>query len=231
MINIAICDDNPAESKYLSTLVNKWAVMRKAAANIINFQSAEGFLFSYDDNKAVDILLLDIQMGGMDGVTLAKTIRAQNKEVVIIFVTGYMEYIADGYDVEALHYLMKPVSDEKLEAILDRAVVKLAKNERALYITHAGEGVRIPLYEIRYLEVLRNYVTVHANGEYLVKKTLSELEKGLDESFFRIGRSHIVNLRYVRKCVKDGLHLADGVVLPLPRGAHAALNRAMIEYL
>jgi DNA-binding LytR/AlgR family response regulator len=142
-----------------------------------------------------------------------------------------MEYIADGYDVEALHYLIKPVTKEKLTAILDRAVEKLVRNESALFIKHAGESVRIPFYEIRYFEVLHNYVTIHADDEYKVKGTLSELEKELDDSFFRAGRSFIVNLRYVRKSTKSEIHLTDGSVIPLSRGLYQALNRVLIDRL
>jgi len=105
MLNIVLCDDENAEVDYLTGLVRKWAAMQELCINISDFPSAESFLFAYEDDKAVDILLLDIQMGGMDGVALAKKVRASNKEVQIIFITGYMEYIADGYDVEALHYL------------------------------------------------------------------------------------------------------------------------------
>ena len=229
MINFAICDDERAEITYLAALVRKWASARGVAVRLSEYRSAESFLFAYEDDKAVDILLLDIQMGGLDGVSLAKQVRSGNKEIQIIFITGYMEYIADGYDVEALHYLLKPVTEEKLAAILDRAMEKLARNERALFVNHAGENTRIPYYEIRYLEVLHNHVTIHANGEYRVKKTLGELEKELDDSFFRAGRSYIVNLRHIRKSAKNEIHLTDGAVIPLSRGLYQALNRALIE--
>ena len=229
--NIAICDDEQNQTAYLRGLVSSWAQNRSLGATVRDFGSAEAFLFAFDEDKGYDILLLDIQMGGMDGVTLARTIRATNKEVQIIFITGYMEYIADGYDVEALHYLLKPVTGEKLSAVLDRAVEKLARNEHALFISHAGESVRIPLYEIRCLEVRQNYVTVHARGEYMVRKTLGEVEKELDDGFYRLGRSYIVNLKAIRKVTKTDVHLAGGLVVPLPRGQHGALNRVMIERL
>ena len=231
MIEISICDDERAEITNLTSLVRKWAAMRDVGARISDYMSAENFLYEYEDGKSVDILLLDIQMGGMDGVSLARRIRVINKEVQIIFITGYMEYIADGYDVEALHYLIKPVNDEKLNAILDRAMEKLARNERALFISHAGENARIPLYEIHYLEVWQNYVTIYTGTKYIVKKTLSEIEKELDDNFFRTGRSHIVNLRYVRKTTKTEVFLSDSTVIPLSRGLYASLNRAMIERL
>ena len=170
MIKIAICDDERSEITYLTSLVRKWAAVRGVGVYISDYMSAENFMFDYDDSNLADILLLDIQMGGMDGVSLARKIRMINKEVKIIFITGYMEYIADGYDVEALHYLIKPVNDEKLNAILDRTMEKLARNERVLFISHAGENTRVPLYEIHYLEVWQNYVTIYTDTKYIVKK-------------------------------------------------------------
>ena len=231
MTHIAICDDERAEITFLSALVREWAASRDRVVSILDCESAENFLFTYEDHKSTDILLLDIQMGGMDGVSLSRKIRETNREIQIIFITGYMEYIAEGYDVEALHYLLKPVTGEKLSAVLDRAVEKLARMERALFISHAGENARIPLYAIRYIEVWHNYVTIHAESEYTVKKPLSELEKELDDSFFRTGRSHIVNLRYIRKTTKAEVYLSDGAVIPLSRGLYEVLNRTMIERL
>lgn len=231
MITIAICDDEQAETAYLTGLVNGWAAARNHTTRLKCFQSAEAFLFEYEGDRAYDILLLDIQMRdqGLDGVTLAKQVRAGDKEAQIIFVTGYMDYIADGYDVEALNYLLKPVTAEKLYAVLDRATERLARNEKAIFIQHAGENIRVPLYEIRYLEVMHNHVTIYAGDEYRVKKTLAALEDELDQNFFRVGRSFIVNLRYVRRSTKTEVHLADGIVVPLSRGLYAPLNRAIIE--
>ena len=230
MISIAICDDQLPEIEYLTGLVRQWASAKGHAIQLRPFPSAEAFLFAYEEDRAYDILLLDIQMKALDGVALARQVRAGNKEVQIIFVTGYMDYIADGYDVEALNYLLKPVSYEKFSAVLDKAVERLARNEKAIFIQHAGENIRIPLYEIRYLEVMHNHVTVHAGAEYKVKKPLAALEAELDSHFFRTGRSFIVNLRYVRRSTKTEVYLADGAVVPLSRGLYAALNRAIIEH-
>ena len=231
MINFVICDDEGAEREYLTALVRKWAGDKDI--KIREFDSGEAFLFQYEDDKPADILLLDIQMKKIDGVTLAKKIRAKDKEVQIIFVTGYMDYISDGYDVEALHYLLKPVTEEKFFAILNRASEKLVRNQFALYVSHMGMAVRIPFYQIRYLEVRHNHVTIFADEEYVAKTTLNELEKELvkDDVFFRVGRSYIVNLRSVKKCTKTEIYLAGGEVIPMPRGVYTAINKAMIERL
>ena len=194
---IAICDDSQADTEYLTTLVKEWAKDRTAI--IKTFPSAEAFLFNYAEEKDFDILLLDIEMGKMDGVTMAKVIRQDNESVQIVFITGYSEYIADGYDVAALHYLIKPVKTEQLLSVLDRAAERLKKNEKELLLKTADETVVMPVREIRYLDVQQNYVTVHGKADVTVKRTLGEFEKELDERFFRLGRSYIVNLTCVRQ--------------------------------
>lgn len=230
MYRLAICDDNQTDAAYLRALLEKWAVSAGTALKIESFPSAEAFLFRYEEDKSFDLLLLDIEMGQMSGVELARRIRQDNHLVQIIFVTGYMEYIAEGYDVEALHYLLKPVTEEKFRAVLDRAAGRLESREKALCLSVSGTVMRIPLREIRYLEVQRNYVTVHGQEPWTVKKTLNELEEELDESFFRIGRSHIVNLHFVRKITRTQVLLKDGEELPLSRKLYEEMNRAMIHY-
>ena len=223
---IAICDDSEADSEYIATLVKEWA--KDKIIQIKVYPSAEAFLFNYADEKDFDILLLDIEMGNMDGVTMAKAIRKDNETVQIVFITGYSDYIADGYDVAALHYLIKPVKKEQLWNVLDRAAERLKKNEKELLLKTADETVVMPVREIRYLDVQQNYVTVHGKVDVTVKRTLGEFEKELDERFFRLGRSYIVNLTCVRRISKTEVILTDGSTIPLPRGQYDALNRAII---
>jgi DNA-binding LytR/AlgR family response regulator len=227
---LAICEDQPADAQYVSTLVAQWAAAAGHTVSADTYPSAETFLFRYAEDKAYDILLLDIEMGAMNGVELAKTIRRDNREIQIVFITGYTDYIADGYDVEALHYLLKPVTQDRLSAVLDRATEKLARNERTLLLNQGGETIRVPLYEIRYLEVQQNYVTIHAREDYTVKKTLSAFEGELDDGFFRAGRSFLLNLRYISRITRTEVHLKDGARVPLAHGLYDALNRAMIRH-
>ena len=115
---VAICDDNSTDSQYVKSMLSQWAKERSMIVDISVFSSAEQFLFDYADHKDYDILLLDIEMGQMDGVQMARTIRRENNTVQIIFITGYSDYIAEGYDVAALHYLMKPLNIQKFFDVL-----------------------------------------------------------------------------------------------------------------
>jgi DNA-binding LytR/AlgR family response regulator len=226
---IAICDDSDADRQYVLDMVNRWVQRAGHTVHTDTFASAENFLFHYAEESDYDILLLDIEMGAMDGVTMAKRLRAGNDTVQIIFITGYSDYIAEGYEVAALHYLMKPVKEDKLGEVLDRATEKLSKNEKVLTFAIGAEMVRVPVYRIRYADVLGNYVTIHAQSDTTVKMTLGDLEKQLDERFYRIGRSTIINLTQIARVTKAEIKLADGTTLPLPRGAYDGINRAIIN--
>ncbi len=229
-LKIIICDDEEQQSSFIKTLLNEYRKQHTHSIETIIFPSAESFLFYYMEDKSADIILLDIEMSGMNGIELAKQIRESNHEIQIIFITGYMEYIAAGYDVEALHYLLKPVDSKKLFPVLDRACERLKNREKTLIFSSNGETVRLPLYEIKYIEVIRNYVTLHADSEYIIKQTLKEVESKLDHSFQRTGRSYIVNLHYIKKIGKDTITLKNNTLIPISRGYYEKLNRAMIEY-
>lgn len=167
-------------------------------------------------------------MGNMDGVTLAKSIRKKSETVQIVFITGYSDYISDGYDVAALHYLMKPLKREKLSEVLSRAAAKITKNGKMITLKTADEIIRLPIREIKYIDVYKNNITIHAKREITVRKTLSEIETELDGRFFRTGRQSIINLDYVRRTTKSSVTLAGGEEIPLPRNAYEAINRAII---
>ena len=226
---IAVCDDSRVDREYIMELAGSWAGAAGHTVQLSGFACAEEFLFQYEEKSDYDILLLDIEMGAMDGVTMAKKLRRENDTVQIIFITGYSDYIAEGYEVEALHYLMKPVGEEKLFSVLNRAAEKLSKNERMLNLEMKGEMVRIPVYQIRYAEVFGNYVTIHAREDITVKMTLGELEKELDERFYRAGRSVIVNLAQIARVTRTEIRLRSGDTVPLPRGVYEGINRAIIN--
>ena len=218
---IAICDDLATDRNYLSSLCEIWGSHNSYHIQISEFTSAENFLFHYAEKKDFDILLLDIEMGAMDGVTMARKLRQDNHTVQIIFINGY--------EVDALHYLMKPIQEEKFFTVLDRAVTKLIKNEKVLNIISQGEMIRLPICQINYAEVNSNYITIHSQQTITLKMTLSELEKKLDSHFFRVGRSALINLKKISRVTKKEIYLQDGSIIPLPRGAYEKVNRAIIN--
>lgn len=230
MLYIAVCDDNEADAAFVVSLIEKWKKEMMLPLQIESFLSAEAFLFAYETDRKYDLLFLDIEMDGMSGVELAKKLRGMGARLQLVFITGYMEYISEGYDVEALHYLMKPVTEIKLTEVLNRAVERIKTRERELVLYLPDGIIKLPLYDIRYIEVSKNYVSVHTGETFRVKKTLNELETELDDGFFRVHRSYIVGLRFIKKITKTEVILKDGTVVPLSRKMYNDLNQAMIRY-
>ncbi len=228
---IAICDDDNAAATYIKALVTDWAFSRGIYVSIRTFPSAEAFLFYYAEEKEYDILLLDIEMGKLNGVNLAKTIRHDNETVQIVFVTGYPDFISEGYEVSALHYLLKPVSGEKLGEVLDKAVKKLAHKKKALLIPVEGEMVRIFMEDIQYVEAFDHRIEiVTTDNTFFLKQPLHEMESKLTEDFIRIHRSCIVNLHCIKRITRTDAILDSGKTLPVSRRMYADVNRAMIQY-
>ena len=135
LCRIAIIDDSSVDTSYIASLVNTWAELSDTSVQVTTFFSAEAFLFTYAENRIFDILLLDIEMDGMNGIELAQKLRREGADIQLVFITGYPDFISKGYDVAALHYLMKPVLQEKLAQVLDRAVENLMKTRRSIVLS------------------------------------------------------------------------------------------------
>ena len=230
-INIAVCDDEAEQTEYIKMLVSKWADENNIEINIAMFENAENFKSAWSENKKYDILLLDIQMGGQNGVELARELRKTDTKLVVIFITGFADYISEGYDVSALHYLMKPVKEDKLFEVLDKAVKIWGKETEFLSFTINREDIFIPLNDIVYIESSLHYVIINTEKEqYKVKMPLAEIETKLGGGFFKCTRSFIVGLRYVKRISKNEVVLANNISVPLGRGLYKDINKAFIKY-
>ena len=229
-MRIAVIDDRPADRDYIAALVSRWAKDWDTAVTAVPFPSAEAFLFDYSEDKNFDILLLDIEMGAINGVELAKTVRAENDAVQMVFITGFPDFIAEGYEVSALHYLMKPVERDKLFSVLDRAAANLEKAERRLRVTFERRTDYVPFSKILYLEAQKQYVRIVTDGEeYRMKASLAETAAQLDEFCSSCQRSFIVNLRHVARILPDRVVLKNGAEVPISRGMAEKIGREIIR--
>ena len=183
------------------------------------------------EEEVPDILITDIDMPFLSGTELLAIVQEKYPKVISFVVSGYNDfaYVKDSFLAGSINYLMKPVNEEKFHQVLTRAVGRLARNEPFLTLELPGETVRVPLPEIRYLDVQQNYVTVHAGRDYTLKRPLAEFEAALDRRFFRAGRSCIVNLTCIRRVTRTEAELTTGERIPLPRGQYEKLNRAIID--
>lgn len=227
---VAICDDDREQLNSLQSLIEKWGRSRGRSCQVRVFPSAEAFLFVYDEDKHWDILLLDVEMDGMSGISLARRIRRDNLRSEVIFITSHFEFVSEGYEVDALHYLTKPVSEDKLMKVLDKAWERLAIQPPSVVIACGGETVKLYVTDILYVESFRHYISIHTKDrEYKIKENISVFEERLKGGFFRTHRSYLVNLRYVIGISRASVTVEGGTELPLARGRYDEANRAFIE--
>lgn len=221
MIRIAICDDEKNIRAYLRTLVRK----QDSESEITEYASADEYLSGGMEH---DLLFLDIEMkgaaSGMDGMSMAKQIRNMelDRQPVIIFVTGYEEYVYDVFDVGAFQYLLKPINEQKFAEVFNRATEQILseaeQKKKTLIIQYGSESRAIPLDSIYYLESRNHKVVLYLKeGELEYYAKIGELEEELAGQFYRIHRGYLVNLAYVEGYDKAEVTLANGDRLSLSK--------------
>lgn len=227
---IVICDDEQNQIEYITSIVASWSAHEGHRCEIRTFASAEAFLFEYEEDKAYDILLLDVEMDNMSGIELAKRIRKDNNRAEIIFITSHFEFVGEGYEVDALHYLIKPISVEKFTRVLNKAVEKLAVEPPSLVISCEGETVKLYETDIFYVESFLHYIVIHTNDkEYKIKENMSVFETKVSDDFYRIHRSYLVSLKHIKRISRTSVNIGS-TELPLSRGKYDDINRAFIEH-
>ncbi len=228
-ITIALCDDDSGQIHFLRNILSAWSENKPFAVDIKEYESGEGFLFSYE-NEPCDLLLLDIEMKGINGMELAKMLRSKGDVLPTIFITGYSEYISQGYDVEALHYLIKPIDRIKLFAVLDKYISRYnAKSEDIIITTDSGI-TRVSLDSITYVEAFGRQAQLHTSDGSIFNCNMSISffeEKG---DLIHCHRSYLVNLRHVKSISRETVTIDSGNEIPLSRRLYHDVNKKFIEY-
>lgn len=234
-IKIAVCDDEAVSRNQIGRLVLELLPQ----AQIGLFEDAQKLLRQAGEP---DIIFMDIRMAGLDGMTAAKMLRQKGCDAVLIFVTALEEYVFEAFDVDAFHYLVKPVDPVQLFTVLRRAVnVRQALPEKKqcpggaqpeiICVKSGGVTQRILLDEILYIEVFNRKCVLHkVNGTVEFYGRLSALEKRLGDDFFRPHRSYLVHLKYISKYNAAGITLEDGTVLLLAKQRYAAFVNRYMRY-
>ena len=229
-LKIAVCDDEQNQIQYITSLVTSWSAREGHNCEIRAFESAEAFLFEYEDDKAYDILLLDVEMKNITGIELAKRIRKDNNRAEIVFITSHFEFVGEGYEVDALHYLIKPISSDKLAQVLTKAAEKLAVDPPSVVISCDGETVKLYEEVILYVESFLHYIVIHTEDkEYKIKESISAFEEKLSKDFYRIHRSYLASLKHITRISRTSVNIGN-IELPLSRGKYDDINRAFIEH-
>lgn len=229
---IAICDDIQEEIDIVEKYLKKILEDKKLTSDIHRFNSSEELLS--EEISDFDLFILDVEMGKINGMDAAKEIRRRGIKSEIVFVTGFIEYIQEGYKVNAYRYILKPLKFDDIKECMDGCIEEmLNRKKRFIVISYKGAIEKINLDDINYIDVIKKSITVHTKERNIsysgnsIEKLEEELSK---QRFFRCHKSYLVNMMKIEKIEKESLYVA-GETIPLSRHRARDLKRAFTEMM
>lgn len=230
MIKIAIVEDEQLYAKQLHEYLRKYEKENGEAIEVTIYSDGDQIVEKYQSQY--DIILMDIEMKFMDGMSAAEEIRKIDTEVVIIFITNMTQYAIRGYAVDALDYVLKPVSYFALSQRLNRAIGRMRKRESKMIMVNMKGGiVRLNIANIYYIESQGHTLILHTIlGDYETSGTMKEMEsKLLGMNFCRGNKGYLINLQHVDG-ISDGCAIVKDEKLILSRARKKKFMEALTKY-
>lgn len=231
MITIAVCDDENYTVDQIRKLVSGFFRVKNMEASIVCFSGGEELL-KY--KKSIDILFLDIQMEGMDGMAAAKELRSRGFKGFLIFITVLKEMVFQSFEVQAYDYLVKPVEEKKFEKTMERLLVSMKNvSEEKLLVQKGYERSIISFDDIVYCEIIDRKVYLHLASADVVDfyDRIENLEARLDSRFFRCHRSYLINLKYLKSYKNGVAYMENGKEIPISRLRSKAFSEVILQYM
>lgn len=230
MIRVLLCDDDPVFLKELYAEVADFLQRQEIKAKVHPFQSMEEISDQMLSSCDIAFLDVDYQAKSYTGMDIARRLRQFRKDAIIIFVTNFIEYAPEGYEVQAFRYILKRSLHAELEPYLHQAIAQLNTARETIKIQLNGELIDLNVEDVLYMEVMQHNVTVHVRkdptgtGEknYEIYSSLTELEEKLaHRGFLRIHKSFLVNMRRITRFQSKAALLDNGVTLRVSEKAYA----------
>lgn len=231
MMNVCIVEDEKSFADEITNYIKTYEKNSSETFHITHLY--DGLDLVEDYQSQFDIILLDIQMKHMDGMKAAEKIRAIDKDVIIIFITSTVQYAVQGYMVDALGYVLKPVSFAQFQQIFDKAVEKVSAKKKHVYIkVYDGDRqLKINCDSVYCIESQRNNVILHtAKEDYVTAGPLKKFESMLlDYGFSKCHNAYIINLSFVEGVQKEEVLLTNGKSFPISRAKKKEFMTALAE--
>lgn len=231
MINVAICDDEKYILDKIKKLVFDFFHRKNVEITVSQFGSGEELLRC---NKDIDILFLDIQMDGIDGMETARKLRSQNYKGYLIFITVLKEMVFQSFEVQASDYLIKPINEECFEKTMGRLYASMQNaNGASLLVQRGYESDIIFFDDIVFCEIIDRKIYLHLKTEEVIDyyDRIENLETKLDGRFFKCHRSYLINLSYL-KSYKNGMaYMINDKVIPISRLRSKEFSSVVLKYM
>ncbi|WEV59092.1 LytTR family DNA-binding domain-containing protein [Bifidobacterium sp. ESL0728] len=231
-IRIGVVEDEPAACQKVLDYLNRYQSENSENFTVSVFDDGAKIVEGY--RPIYDILLLDIEMKQMDGMEAARRIRKVDSSVVIVFITNASQYAINGYEVQALSYLLKPVPYFAFSQEIKRSIETVRRQADDSMLFEAGsQRTRVELKSIVYIESIRHTIIIHTlDGKLSITSTLKELEAQLDgHDFFRSNSCYLVNLRHVTGIEDQDCIMSNGERLRISRPRKKAFVAALAGYI
>lgn len=228
MLSIAVCEDERYFSDRIITLLNHYLKEKKMEASIESCASGEELLAAKPN---YDIILMDIVLPGLNGIETMGRLRERGYRGQVIFITAYKRYVFQAFDVDAVHYILKPVEKEKFFSAMEKAIKRGEfDNGRSLFLVKDNLNTRVFVKDILYCEVHDHSISVETiYGQFFCAGTLGALEEQLGGGFFRCHRSYIVNMSYVMDRNGQVATMAGGKTVYVSRRKSQEFERRLLE--
>ncbi|MCI9435907.1 MAG: response regulator transcription factor [Lachnospiraceae bacterium] len=231
MIRIAICDDEESMSNRIRTMTSAFFRGKNMETAILQFSGGEELL-GY--GGSIDILFLDIQMAGMDGMETAVKLREKGFRGFLIFITVLREMVFRSFEVQAYDYLVKPVEESRFEKTMERLLGSMLNaGEASLLVQKGYESRIIALEDIVFCEIIDRKVYLHLTSGEVVDfyDRIERLEARLDDRFFRCHRSFLIHLKYLKSYKNNTAYLEDGSKIPVSRLRSKEFSGVILQYM
>ncbi|MDO4338240.1 MAG: LytTR family DNA-binding domain-containing protein [Eubacteriales bacterium] len=232
MFNIAILDDEETCLVKIKEITKEYFRGKGIIYETKTYKNAEWFLSGLRE-EAFDLYILDVEMPGMNGIQVAKEIRKLYPEPVIIFVTNYIDYAVEAYEVNTYRYIPKMVCDKKLPESYDALLPEIMEKEEYYYVIEKKKEIeKIACSDIYYIKREgNNSVFVHREGKSKQKIPLFiVLDKLNSRGFYQIDKGYIVNLRHVMKITGYDVYMRNGTILVMRESRLPGLKCAMLDF-
>ena len=231
MITAAIVDDDPNIRETLQAALIKDTQKRRIPVQLSVCASGSEFLTL--PKEKWDLVLMDVEMPGQNGIETARQLRRVNERATIIFITNYILYALEGYEVQAFRYLLKPIDAAQFEQVVGTALDEIHHRQTAyLQLKGRSEIIRLAIDELIYAETERGHLLLHTPAKVLeCYSTMEKLEQELkQEAFFRCHSSFLVALEAVRQIEKQDVVLKDGTRVPVSKNRKKGMKQALTNF-